>query len=224
MTGDAPCSAAEAVARAKRMIGNGGQYVLGTGDYRPKSIAGRLVDVPWTARNGELGSDCAGFAICYAYKLRRHRPGFAAGRVPREYWDQADIDDDINCNSVIEDALTDQEICEVVRVGIPQPGDLLVFASLRLTLHDGTPFKNIGHVGIVIGNSRVGAGVWNGQARPYHLLDVAQCRGPNGREPAVIQTDGSLWERHDEIWPRPAHRTFVIRMKSPSPSIGLAVH
>lgn len=213
MTGAPPCSATEAVERARRLIGLGGQYVLGTGDYKPSVIAGRLVDVPWTERNGMTGSDCAGFAICWCYKLKRHRPGFAAGRVPREYWDQSDVDDDINCNSLIEDALTAKEVCELVVDAVPVPGDLLVYASLRLELASGQLFKNIGHVGIVISNDRAFGVPWSKDHPPYHLLDIAQCKGGNGRTPAVIKTDGSLWEHHDEVWPKPAHRTFVIRMK-----------
>lgn len=199
--------------RALSLINKGGQYVLGTGDYRPVYTAGKLTDTPWTWRNGKLGSDCAGFALCFCYKLKRRRPGFASGRVPAEFRDQKDIDDDINCNSAIEDALTDRELFEPVNSGIPQPGDLLVFASLRLKLADGSTFENIGHVGIVTSNARIVGHAWNWVDPQYHLLDVAQCRGPTGRGPAVIQTDGSLWERHDEVWPKPAHRTVVLRAK-----------
>jgi len=209
-----PCSALEAVARAKRLTGRGGQYVLGTGDYRPKTIAGRLIDVPWTERRGLVGSDCAGFALCWCYKLQRHRPGYAAGSPPPEYRDVADIDDDINCNSAIEDALTNRDLFDLVDDDVPLPGDLLCYASLRLRLADGTLFENVGHVGIVIGNVRLVGHAWKWATPNYHLLDVAQCRGPNGREPAVIQTDGSLWERHDAVWPKPAHRTKVLRART----------
>jgi hypothetical protein len=212
-TGARPCSAGEAVERARRVIGKGGQYVLGTGDYRPTYISSKLVDLPWTARGELTGSDCAGFAICWCYKLRRHRPGFASGRVPDEFRDQSDVDDDINCNSLLEDALTAQEICCIVESGIPQPGDLIVYPSLRLTLKDGSLFKTIGHIGIVLGNSRIIGNAWTWQDPPYHLLDVAQCKGPNERKPAVIQTDGSIWSAHDDKWPKPAHRSRVVRMK-----------
>jgi hypothetical protein len=188
-------------------------YVLGTGDYRPTVISGKLVDFPWTWREGRQGSDCAGFAICWAYMLVRHRPGYANGRVPDEFRDQSDVDDDINCNSLLEDALTTEDLCEIVETGIPQPGDLLVYPSLRLTLKDGSLFKTIGHVGIVIGNARVVGNAWNWTDPPYHLLDVAQCKGPNGRAPGVIATDGSIWEAHDDKWPKPAHRSRVVRMK-----------
>lgn len=212
-TGAPPCSAGEAVERARRVIGKGGQYVLGTGDYRPTYVASKLIDVPWTDRDGQTGSDCAGFAICWCYKLKRHRPGFASGMVPDEFHDQSDVDDDINCNSLLEDCLTVQELASLVESGIPQPGDLLVYPSLRLKLHDGSIFKTIGHVGIVLSNARIVGNAWQWRDPPYHLLDVAQCKGPNGRVPAVIQTDGSLWEAHDDKWPKPAHRSRVVRMK-----------
>ena len=218
-TGDRPCSAAEAVDRARRLVDRGGVYVLGTGDYKPTVIASKLVDVPWTTRDGYTGSDCAGFAICWCYKLRRHRPGFASGRVPDTFHDQSDVDDDINCNSLIEDALTTKEVCELVTTGIPQPGDLLVYPSLRLTLQDGSIFKTIGHVAITLSNARVSPSLWTWDDPPYHLLDVAQCKGPGprdgkpGRSPAVIQTDGSIWSAHDDKWPKAAHRSCVVRMK-----------
>lgn len=213
MTGDRPCSADEAVLRAKRIVNRGGAYVYGTGDYKPTYLAGRLVDLPWTSRDSLVGSDCAGFAICWCYKLQRHRQGFANGRVPDEFRDQSDVDDDINCNSLIEDALTTRELCELVTSGIPQPGDLLVYPSLRLHLADSSIFPTIGHVAITLSNARVSPSQWDWNHPPYHLLDVAQCKGPPQRTPAVIQTDGSIWSAHDDKWPKPAHRSCVVRMK-----------
>jgi hypothetical protein len=201
-----PCSASEAVERARSLINKGGQYILGTGDYR------RSYPLPWTQRMGQLGSDCAGFAICWCYRLIRHRPGFASGRVPEAYRDQSDVDDDINCNSLIEDALTTREICELV-TDEPQLGDLIVYPTIRIKGVDGEVHTFIGHVGIVIGNKRA-QGRWDWQHPPYRLLDIAQCKGPNGRAPAVVQTDGSIWEAHDAKWPKPSHRTCVIRMKA----------
>lgn len=209
MTEPRPCSPLEAVERAKRIAGKGGQYILGTGDYRPHTIAGKSIDLPWTSRDGRVGSDCAGFAICWCYRLQRHRPGFASGRVPREYWDQSDVDDDINCNSLIEDSLTTRDICCVVESGLPQLGDLLVYPTLRLAGH---PKPFIGHVGIVVGCARLVGSAWTWQHPAFHLLDVAQCRGPDERSPAVVLTDGSLWDRRNEDWPKPAHRTVVLRM------------
>jgi hypothetical protein len=75
---DPKCSAADAVGRAGRLVSSRtGQYVLGTGDYRPTTTS----DTPWTVNAGLTGSDCAGFAICWAWKLVRHRPGFNKGSV-----------------------------------------------------------------------------------------------------------------------------------------------
>ena len=44
------------------------------------------------------------------------------------------------------------------------------------------------------------------------LLGVVQCRGPNGRRPGIIATDGSIWSHHDAQWPRPEHRTGILRV------------
>ena len=201
-----PCTAAEAVERAKRIVGKGGQYILGTGDYRPRVVNGKLIDLPWTWRSSEEGSDCAGFAISWCYKLRRRRPGFASGRLPDFYRDQSDVDDDINCNSAIEDALTVRDCFRVI--ARPELGALLVYPTLRITGKDGAPHTFIGHVGIVTGVSRCLE--WDAGNPQYHLLDIAQCRGPNGRKPGVVATDGSLWDSHDRNWPKPQHRTVML--------------
>ena len=75
MPGQVPCGAEEAVARAKSVAGKGGEYFLGSGDYKPKGDR----DVPWTLLpSGREGSDCAGFAISWCYRLTRHRPGYNA--------------------------------------------------------------------------------------------------------------------------------------------------
>lgn len=208
MSGARPCSAAEAVQRALSLVGKGGQYILGTGDYRPKFVGGKLIDVPWTehGETHDIGSDCAGFALSWCYKLRRHRPGFASGRVPPEYRDQSDVDDDINCNSAIEDALTKRELFMVTDT--PSPGTLLVYPTLRIRGKDGELHTFIGHAGIVTSCKRVSR--WDFEHPQYELLDVAQCKGPNRRQPAVIATDGSVWSHHDAIWPKPAHRTMML--------------
>ena len=199
MTAPRPCSSSEAVARALSIVGKGGQYVLGTGDYRPTAQH----DEPWTTRDGMTGSDCAGFAISWAYKLVRHRPGFNRGA-----W--ATVADDLNCNSAIEDAQHNQELFEIVST--PAPGVLLAYPTFTLKGHDGQPLRFIGHVGIVTSVRRCTE--WDHDHPRYDLLDVAQCCGPNGRRPAVIATDGSLWRHHDEAWPKPEHRTWMLRALS----------
>lgn len=196
-----PCSAAEAVQRALSIANQGGEYQLGTGDYRPSVVNGLLIDRPWTARDNHVGSDCAGFAISWCYKLQRHRPGYNAGP-----W--ASVADDLNCNSALEDAAHTADLF-MFPVGMPKPGDLLCYPTIRVPGADGKPLTFIGHVGIVVGCSR--ATTWDAQRPRYDQLDVAQCKGPNGRAPGVILTDGSIWSHHAEQWPRPEHTTRVLR-------------
>lgn len=188
---DEPCNALTAVHRALLLVYNGGQYILGTGDYR----ADAFTDRPWTYREGKLGSDCAGFAICWCWKLRRHRPGFNRGP-----W--ATIEDDLNVNSIMEDAVHNQELATEVDPGLVAPGDLLCYPTFKVK---GKRF--IGHVGIVTDISpRYKSG-------RYQDLMVAHCHGPNFRSPAVTLNTGQTWVNHDKVWPKPQHRTHVIRMK-----------
>jgi hypothetical protein len=183
-TGPRPRRAADqAAAYALSMVGHG-VYRLGTGDVN-------------TA--GEDERDCFGFAYCEAYQVRRHRPGYNRGP-----W--ASVEDDLNCNSAIEDAHHAGELFEVC--DRPELGALLTYPTIRLAGH---PKPWIGHIGIIVGVSRCLE--WD-QAHPhYALLDVVQCRGPNGRRPGIVATDGSVWDQHDATWPRPEHRTVMLRAK-----------
>lgn len=184
MGGQRPRSAAEAVAIARDLVGQM-TYWLGTGDCD-------------TANWGR--SDCAGFAICRCYGLRRHRPGFNVGP-----W--ASVSDDLNCNSAIEDADHARELFEHVTSGPPQLGDLLCYPTFHLPGH---PKPWIGHVAIVVGLERLLEWDW---ARPtWSYLDVVQCAGPNGRTPGVIATTASHWDDHDRTWPKPEHRSSLIRV------------
>lgn len=196
VAGARPCSPAEAVQRALSLVGKGGRYVLGTGDYLGDDKP------PWTTRDGLSGSDCAGFAISWCYKLPRHRKGYNVGS-----W--ASVSDDLNCNSAIEDAEHAREL--FVPADRPQPGDLVTYPTFTLLASDGTHKTFIGHVGIVTGVSRVLE--WDPETPQYELLDIAQCKGPNGRAPAVVATDGSVWAHHDTVWPKPQHRTRVLRVR-----------
>lgn len=205
MSDQRPCAVDEAVARALSIAGKGGQYWLGTGDYRPEADG---TDLPWTTNNGGTGSDCCGFAITWCYKLTRHRPGFNRGA-----W--STCDDDINCDSAVEDARGgwggtqfmggQQELFELCET--PEVGAMLLYPSIHLRKHV-PPFYMCGHVSIIIDCSK-----WDAAAPSYSDLVVAQCHGPNGFKPGVVITDGSIWQHHDQQWPLPQHRSAMIRAK-----------
>lgn len=192
-------TAAAAVKRAISLVGDRSHgYELGTGDYRPDATS----DLPWTTRerDGAIGSDCAGFAISWCYGIRRHRPG-----LNHHSSGDFDVQDDLNCNSAIGDADTDRDLFE--RVMTPAPGVLLVYPTIHLAGH---PLPWVGHVCIVTGVARCTE--WDPAAPRYDLLDVAQCCGGDGRKPAVIASDGSIWLGHDHTWPLPQHRTVMLRV------------
>lgn len=196
-----PCDPITAVLRANKLVkSGGGQYMLGTGDYVTPIPTGS--DLPWTTRDGVLGCDCAGL-VCWSFMLPRHRPGYNRGS-----W--ATVSDDLNCNSMIEDSEHDQEIWEPCLH--PEMGCVLAYPTFRIKKDDGEVLTFIGHTCVVVGVSRVLE--WDSAAPQYHLLDVAQVKGPNGRKPAAIATDGSIWDHHDSLWPKPEHRTRMIRVKS----------
>lgn len=179
-----PCSPIAAVTVARSLVGSG-VYWLGTGDY----------DTPVGGK-----SDCFGFAFNRCYGVKRHRPGFNVGP-----W--ASVTDDLNCNSAIEDADHHRELFLRVTGGPPRIGDLLAYPTFHL---EGHPKPWIGHVAIVIGTERLVEWDW---ARPtWALLDVAQCAGPNGRRPGIIATDAHHWDDHDKTWPRPEHRSSLLRV------------
>lgn len=182
MTGARPCSPIAAVTVARSLVGTG-VYELGTGDC----------DTP-------IGgpSDCSGFAINRCYGLRRHRPGFNVGS-----W--ATVSDDLNPNSAIEDSDHHREL--FVRADRPQLGDLLAYPTIRLPGHL-SPW--IGHIAIVVDVSRVIE--WDPATPDWSLLGVVQCCGPNGRRPGVIETNASHWNGHDMTWPKPEHRSALLRV------------
>lgn len=190
---DPPCTPDEAVERAVRCLAShAGEYQFGTGGYHPEDI-----DDPWT----HGASDCAGFAICWAWKLHRHRPGFNHG-------DWATVSDDLNCNSAIEDADHAAELFLNASLSDVRAGDLLVYPSFTVTDATGLAHHYIGHVGLVeYVYSDYTPGDWA-------KVDVIQCHGPNGRKPGVVQTNGAIWAHHDTIWPLPRHRTRVIRPRT----------
>ena len=175
-------SADEAVRHALAMVGHG-VYELGAGDIDS---------------NNDDPRDCFGFAVCEAFGLRRHRPGFNAGP-----W--ATVSDDCNCNSAIEDADHARELFE--RVFTPAPGVLILYPTIRLPGH-AQPW--IGHVKIVVGVSR--CTVWDHDRPDWSLLDTVECCGPNGRRPGIIAGTGAGMAEHDKLWPRAEHRTAMLRV------------
>lgn len=188
------CTRSEAVFRARQMLANGGgQYLLGTGDFKPKNDFD-----PWTYRNAELGSDCAGFAICYCWKLVRHRPRFNHGP-----W--ATVEDDLNVNSVLEDSQHKQELTVASNMVLdPVPGDLICYPTFQ---YRDRGKKFIGHVAII---DMVPPGFKSGR---WDTLGIIQCHGPDRFKPGVVATDGSLFLHHDSLWPKDEHRTKIVRMK-----------
>ena len=183
-TGPRPLySAAQAVAQARALVGRG-VYQLGTGDMESSRDDPR---------------DCFGFAVCELYGIKRHRQGFNKGP-----W--ATVEDDLNCNSAIEDAGHAGELFE--RVSRPTAGVLIAYPTIYLPNH---PDPFIGHIGIVVGISRVFE--WDPTYPNYAALDVVQCHGPKGRRPGIVGSDGAIWDHHDSLWPKPEHRTVMLRVK-----------
>lgn len=201
---DPTCSAGLAVDRARSVVDKGGQYILGTGDYRQREKDDQ-VDLPWTPYwdpkskwYGKEGSDCAGFALCWTWKLKRHRPGFNKGA-----W--ATVVDYINCNSALEDGLHKQELFTTLPEGAcVQPGDVLAYPTI-FVMKDGKRKKFVGHCAVV---ELVPIGFKYGD---WSALTIIQAHGPNGRAPGVVRTDGSVFERHTSLWGKLEHRTRVVR-------------
>jgi hypothetical protein len=178
--------------RMLALVGKPIPYMLGTGD----------ADGP-TARDGVVGFDCAGAAICYAHQLKRHRPGFNRGR-----W--ATVSDDINCNSMIEDAEHKQELFVPVDENDVQPGDLIAYPTIYVRRVLRKTLKFIGHVQMVV---RTPPWPWSRTRHGFAGLDVVHCHGPNGRVPGVTLSAGDACDRHDEQWGKPQHQTRIVRRK-----------
>lgn len=197
-----PCTALEALARMQSMIGVDMPYRLGSGGYHPVLHPGAVEDVPWTPDPGGIvGSDCAG-AICFAYKLRRSRPTFNRGP-----W--ATVADDINTNSMIEDAEHLRELFVKVREGESiQPGDLLTYPTIRmkdaagrwLRNDDGTIRQWIGHVQMVEDAHGIHVG------EHYAGATIIDCHGGNGRRPAFERRHASAMDLHAQDWPNVSDR------------------
>lgn len=184
-------------------------YVNGTGNYHPNN--GK--DVPWTRhyKTGQTGSDCAGAAICFAHKLKRHRPGFAVGPGSK-------VSNDINQDSALYDAAHKQDLFEII--DRPEVGALLMFPSVYNTY--GKKIKS-GHVEIITSVGGIlewpilipviddGIQFW---CPNWALVESCGARGPHGRRPCIVRTQAALFHAHDRKWLRkPAMQTRILRVK-----------
>ena len=194
--GTIPCSAAEAVNRMLSVEDAGGCYLLGGGDYSPLHPG-----VPWTYHDGRWGSDCAGAAICFAYRIKRHRPGF-------NDQPQATISDDLNVDSICEDADPRRggrlELGELVT--IPAPGVLLITPTIRLPEKN---FHMMGHVRLIIDATK-----WRPEAPRWADVVYLECRGPQLHTPGVTRNSGASVDQHDAAWPRWQHRAAMVRIRA----------
>lgn len=175
-----PCSVAEALTRMRAMVG---------------------VDVPY-----QLGPrDCAG-TVCEAYKLTRHRPGYARGPLPAGWERFADVVDDINTSSMIKDALIRRELFRFLASNEPlEEGDLLAYPTIRLTDAQMQRHEWIGHVQMVEhGNGATAGG-------PYSMVQIIHCHGPNGRRPAVTRGNAHVMDLHNERWQKPWSKAWALR-------------
>jgi hypothetical protein len=188
-----------------------GSHSAGVRGQRPRpplEAVGRLLqrvgrDEPYT-----LGTerDCAG-VVCDAYGLTRHRQGFARGKLPPEWAKFADVEDDINTNSMIKDALINREIFRFVPDGaLLSAGDLLAYPTIRIRDADDDELHTfIGHVQMVLEPNGGRAG------GPYTHVQVMHSHGPNGRRPAVTVGFADVMDKHNEKWPKPHHKAWALR-------------
>jgi hypothetical protein len=196
--GIVPCGEAEAVQRMLELeASRRGQYVWGTGNYDPKHP--ELLGM--TTNHSLEGWDCAGAAVCHAFRLFRHRPGF--NRQPH-----ATVDDDINVDSILEDADPDrgglQELGELVT--IPAPGILLLTPTIRLP---EKAFVQPGHVRLILDATR-----WNPSAPKWADVTYLEVHGPNGHTPGCTRSTGESVDVHDKLWPKPMHRAAMVRVRA----------
>ncbi|HEY1814921.1 MAG TPA: hypothetical protein VGG74_21385 [Kofleriaceae bacterium] len=192
-----PCSLELAVQRMLELeASRKGCYSWGAGHWdatHPEQLGMTVGD------NGLLGWDCAGAAISYAFMLNRHRPGFNAQP-------HATITDDLNVDSVIEDADPARggrlELGELVT--IPAPGVLILTPTVRIPAKN---FVDPGHVRMVLDATK-----WNPAAPRYADLVYLECRGPSGRSPGVVRNTGESVDQWDAVWP--THKAAMVRVRA----------
>ena len=194
-----PCSPEEAVQRMLELeASRKGCYAWGTGDYDPAHP--ELLGM--TTAHGLTGWDCAGAAVCQAYRLFRHQPGFNRTAY-------ATVEDDINVDSILEDADVElrggrQDLGELVTV--PAPGILLMTPTIRIP---EKAFVEPGHVRLIIDASK-----WNPAAPRWADVVYLECRGPNKRTPGVVRDSGGSVDTHDRLWPKAMHRAAMVRIRA----------
>lgn len=116
------------VVRARRIAAMASVYKLGAGGRNPRA------ETPFTVRDGVLGSDCIGFVL-WCLGIDRYDPkGFQL----YGGWQ--------NTDSIIEDARLNNARSLWMLVARPQPGDLVVFPSIR----KNGKMTRMGHVGLVV--------------------------------------------------------------------------
>jgi len=190
-------TADQAVRRAIDRVGTG-IYDLGTGDL---IVGGNDSGPEWATNNTKRQRDCFGFAVCECFGIRRHRPGYNRG------WTDANggptVVDDLNCNSMIEDAKHGQDLAEVAFT--PAPGLLIMYPTIHLP---GVPHPWIGHVKIIVGVDRVTS--WDHDYPDWSLLDTVECMP---HVPAIVRGTGAGMVTHDKVWPLPQHRTVMVRIR-----------
>lgn len=203
MSDPRPCSVAEAVQRARELVASplnqSAGYILGGGDYRDGWTN------PWTTQGTLHGGDCR-VAFLWCYKVPAARHGYNRGP-----W--ATVSDCVSYNSLGEDAEHAQDLVAPV-TDVPREGDILAYPTIVIeSKKDGVELshKFIGHGAICIGVSRVHD--WNPEAPVFAQLDIMQVCGPTGRKPAAIESDGAVFDRHSALWPKPAHRARLLRIK-----------
>lgn len=194
---------AELVARLRTQVGQGA-YQLGAGGYDRKRPT-TCFHQHWDTKHkpNTIGCDCSAFAIEFGLKLAGHRPGFGKGP-------NAHVVDYINSDSALYDARHNHELFELVE-GPPLAGDFIIIPS---TFDRGGKRIGIGHVMATTGNRAL---EWDHQVlpRPWNLVDVVQCRGPNGKQPGVIASTAVYAAAHDAKWVKvPAMWTQVIRTRA----------
>ena len=195
-----PCSAIEAVARARDLVASADNaragYALGGGGYREGW------STPWTTYGGVFGGDCR-VAFLWCYKVPAERPGYNRGP-----W--ATVADCINYNSLIEDAEHGRDLVELV-TDAPLEGDVIAYPTITIVSKENgvdVDHRFIGHGAIVVDVSR-----WNPDAPRFADLDIVQVRGPAARKPAAILSDGSVFDEHTAKWPKPQHRSKLLRVR-----------